>query len=225
MTDSMLLLQLLQEGDSFFPSGSVSFSWGLETLYADDVIRCENDLAQFMLGQLRQRWFQFDRSIVFAAARVAVMSQLVAIDRMVEIRILPAELRSGSRRSGNALLAVHARLKTQGAKQYKTIVQNGEGVGHLAPMQGFLWSRRGIPPEEAALMSAHSLCIGCLSAAVRLGIVGHIGAQRILRKLHHNIVDMANMPPVEIEQIHSFMPQTEIASMRHETAQTRSFAN
>jgi urease accessory protein UreF len=43
--------------------------------------------------------------------------------------------------------------------------------------------------------------------------------------MHHDIVEMSEIPPVELEQIHSFVPQTEIASMRHETAQARSFAN
>jgi urease accessory protein len=67
--------------------------------------------------------------------------------------------------------------------------------------------------------------MGLLGASVRLGVIGHVGAQRILKVMHHDIVEMSEIPPVELEQIHSFVPQTEIASMRHETAQARSFAN
>jgi urease accessory protein len=225
MLDSLLVLRLLQDGDSYFPSGSVSFSWGVETLCADGIIRSEKDVEQFVRGQVAQRWLQFDRPIVLAAAQSCAMAGVVAIDQVVEIRTLAAELRSGSRRCGNGLLAVHARLNTDGAREYQAKVQNGEGMGHLAVMQGFLWSKKGIPPREAMLMSAHCLCMGLLGASVRLGVIGHVGAQRILKVMHHDIVEMSEIPPVELEQIHSFVPQTEIASMRHETAQARSFAN
>jgi len=38
MPDLANLLGALQYADSFFPSGSVSFSWGLETLHSDRMV-------------------------------------------------------------------------------------------------------------------------------------------------------------------------------------------
>jgi urease accessory protein len=226
MTDSMLVLRLLQDGDSFFPSGAVSFSWGLETLCADGVVSSGNDLKSFVLAQLSRRWLHFDRPIVFAAAHPSVaVGTLMEIDRIVEAQTLCAELRSGSRRSGNGLLAAHAKLGTEGAREYCELVQNGYGMGHLAPMQGYLWAKRGIPPQEAAILSAHTLSIGLLGAAVRIGVIGNTGAQRILMALHYDIAAMLQLPLTDIWEVYSFMPQTEIASMRHEKAGVRMFAN
>jgi urease accessory protein len=223
--DSMLL-RLLQDGDSFFPSGAVSFSWGLESLCTERVICTEHDVQEFLMAQLSHRWCQFDRPTVIAAARASQdFCALIEIDQLVEARSLCAEFRSGSRRSGNGLLSAHVRLGTEGAQDYKTLIENGDAIGHLAPMQGFLWSRRGIPADAVAPISAHTICVSLLSAAVRLGVIGHIGAQRILRSAHHHIAALDETPPVEFSEIYSFTPQTEIASMRHEIAQARLFAN
>ena len=61
MRDGTVLLRILQEGDSFFPSGSVSFSWGLETLSSDGMITNEAAVEAFLTAQLRNRWANFDR--------------------------------------------------------------------------------------------------------------------------------------------------------------------
>jgi urease accessory protein len=226
MTDSMLVLRLLQDGDSFFPSGAVSFSWGLETLCADGVVSSGKDLKSFVLAQLSRRWLHFDRPIIVAAAQPSVaVSTLMEIDQIVEAQTLCAELRSSSRRGGNGLLTAHIALETEGAQEYYELVQNGYGKGHLAPMQGFLWARRGIPPQEAAILSAHTLCIGLLGAAVRIGVIGNTGAQKILMALHCEIEPMLQLPLADFRQVYSFMPQAEIASMRHEEAEVRMFAN
>jgi len=92
-------------------------------------------------------------------------------------------------------------------------------------MQGFLWGNRGISCNQAALLSAHILCVGILGAAVRIGTIGHIGAQTILSRLQPAIARLAAFVPGTLNEIHSFMPQAEIASMRHEIAPARLFAN
>jgi urease accessory protein len=224
--DDISLLRALQDADSFFPSGAASFSWGLEPLCADGVITSEQQVKEFIRAQLSQRWFQFDRPIVAAAAQAAFnLNRVVSIDQLVEAQTLPLEFRSGSKRCGRALLSTHARIGTEGALHYEALVGSGDGKGHLALMQGFLWSRRGASVKHAVLMSAHVLCTGLLSAAIRLGVAGHVAAQQILREVHCDIVAMLETPPLEIEEIRTFMPQTDIASMRHETAQLRLFAN
>ena len=226
MSDEATLLRLLQESDSFFPSGSVSFSWGLETLCSDGVISTESEVESFLAAQLTHRWSTFDRVIVMEAAKAfQSLTTIAAVDGLVEAQTLPEELRSGSRRNGCGLLSVHARLGTARAQEYLEFVGSGTGIGHFAVMQGFLWGNRGISCNQAALLSAHVLCVGILGAAVRIGTVGHIGAQKILSQLQPAIALLATSTPCTLNEIHSFMPQAEIASMRHEIAPTRLFAN
>ena len=226
MRDGAVLLRILQEGDSFFPSGSVSFSWGLETLSSDGMIKNEAAVEAFLTAQLRNRWANFDRIVIFETAGACNMPErIAAADRLVEAQTLPEELRVGSRRTGNALLSVHAKLGTPGAKDYLKRVRDCEGLGHLSVMQGFLWASRGIAAEEAALLSAHVLCVGLLGAAVRIGIIGHVGAQKILSQVQPTIRCLATAERLNLDDIHCFLPQAEIASMRHEIATTRLFAN
>jgi urease accessory protein len=225
MTESAVLLRVLQEGDSFFPSGTVSFSWGLETLCADGAICKGEDVKAFVLSQLRHRWASFDRPVIVAAALAGSIEGVADIDWLVEAQTLADEFRTGSRRIGNGLLAVHVKLATAGAGAYSNFVNEGRAIGHLAPMQGYLWSRRGIGPRDAALLSAHTMCIGLLGAAVRLGVIGHIDAQKILTATHGDIAALLELPIPDVDEIHTFVPQTEIGSMRHEVAQMRMFAN
>ena len=49
-------LAALQFGDSFFPSGAVSFSLGLETLHADGIVADTAGLEEFLTDQVMGRW-------------------------------------------------------------------------------------------------------------------------------------------------------------------------
>ena len=69
MSDVADALAVLQFGDSFFPSGAVSFSWGLEGLSDSGVVTGADEVRAFVIGQLRARWAEFDRPVVVAAHR------------------------------------------------------------------------------------------------------------------------------------------------------------
>jgi urease accessory protein len=75
-------------------------------------------------------------------------------------------------------------------------------------------------------MSAHAATVGFLGAAVRLAIVGHLDAQRILTKAHAIIEETVSARPTsELDQLSSYAPAAEIAAMRHETRDARLFFN
>ena len=67
MTDPANDLVLLQHGDSFFPSGAVSFSWGLETLADDGRVHSADSVSEFLVNQIRYRWATSDRAALAAA--------------------------------------------------------------------------------------------------------------------------------------------------------------
>ncbi len=113
-------LAVLQFGDSFFPSGAVSFSWGLEGLSDSGVVTGADAVRAFVIGQLRARWAEFDRPVVVAAHRAKMsLDEVAAIDAQVEMQSPCAELRSASRRMGEAMLSVFARLGIGDASAYR----------------------------------------------------------------------------------------------------------
>ncbi|WP_058975753.1 urease accessory protein UreF [Pseudomonas syringae] len=237
------LLLALQQADSFFPGGAVAWSWGLETLVADGRLGAgERDTARrrqravrldrsaevrgFVEGQLRHRWHSFDRVFLLAAWNAADdVSALMGMDTQIEALTLAEELRLGSRRVGQALLGVHVALGTPGAAAYQQQVLAGNTPGHLPVVQGLLWNRLGMHREHCQLAAAHGLCTGLVSAAVRLGVMGHIDAQRVLTDIQPLITELLAQEPPDPDDACGFTPMAEIAVMRHETQDLRLFAN
>ncbi|RMO94191.1 Urease accessory protein UreF [Pseudomonas syringae pv. philadelphi] len=237
------LLLALQQADSFFPGGAVAWSWGLETLVADGrlgagervtaprrqrSVRLDRsaEVRGFVEGQLRHRWNSFDRVFLLAAWGFADdLCALIGLDEQIEALTLAEELRLGSRRVGQALLGVHVALGTLGAAAYQQQVLAGNAPGHLPVVQGLLWNRLGMHREHCQLAAAHGLCTGLVSAAVRLGVMGHIDAQRVLTDIQPLITELLAQEPPDPDDACGFTPMAEIAVMRHETQDLRLFAN
>jgi urease accessory protein len=220
------LLAALQHGDSFFPSGAASFSWGLETLTSEGAVSSAQDVQLFVLSQLRGRWVSFDRGVVSAAfEKSGNIDEILKIDALVEMQTLASKMREGSHRSGQALLQVHEKLGNKSAAAYREYVLAAEAPGNLNVMQGFLWAKTGMTAADVVAVSAHSLCVGFLGAAVRLGVIGHVETQRILKIVNPVISDLCKRPMPICTNLRSFTPMAEIAVMRHQNIDSRLFAN
>lgn len=220
------LLGALQFADSFFPSGSIAFSWGLETLRADGDMVSAEQVGQFLEGQLVHRWATFDAPVLVAAMRAdGKLDRLSDLDDLVEAMTLATELREGSRRVGASLLKVHAGLGTPGAAEYRDAIAQRKARGHLSVVQGKLWKATGLSEEACRAVSAHTLCTGIVGAALRLGMIGHLDAQKILLKVRPVLVELLQLPAGEAEDVYAYTPHAEIAAMRHEVQDSRLFSN
>lgn len=226
MGDDATLLTALQYADSFFPSGGTAFSWGLEALCADQQVTSANDVQRFLEGQLQQRWATCDRLFLEAAHRARNDLDLVAaLDRRLEAMTLPRELREGATRAGSALLGIHERLGTAGAAAYRRRVRGGEAPGHLPVVQGLLLAGVGLDERMAAVVSAHALSVGVVSAALRLSVITHVDAQRILTAVRRMLADLLAAPAADVTEASVYTPATDVAAMRHESQAARLFAN
>jgi urease accessory protein len=225
MSDVGAILAALQYGDSFFPSGSVSFSWGLEGLAANGSVSNGDAVQGFVIGQLHARWCNCDRPVVVAGYRAGSSDEVAEIDDYVETATSAAELRSGSRRMGEAMLSVFGRLGFDAATTYRDRVKRGGAYAHLAVMQGYLWREAGLSEREAVALSAHTLCTALLGAGIRLGCITHTEAQKALSAAREEVARMAACPVPPIDQISSFAFEAEIAVMRHARNDTRMFVN
>src|SRR4029453_2850370 len=127
MSDDATLLTALQYADSVFPSGGTAFSWGLEALCADRQVTSADQAHRFLEGQLRHRWATCARPFLVAAHRAdGNLDDVAALDHLLEPMTLPRELREGASRAGGALLGIHERLGTTGARDYRGGVGAGE---------------------------------------------------------------------------------------------------
>ncbi len=226
MPETQSLLGALQFADSFFPSGSIAFSWGLETLRADGEVVAAEQVAQFLEGQLAHRWASFDAPVLIAAMRAnGKFDRLADLDDLVEAMTLATELREGSRRAGASLLKVHTGLGTLGAAEYRQSIAERKARGHLPVVQGMLWKATGLSEEACRAVSAHTLCTGIVGAALRLGLIGHLDAQKILLQVRPVLVELLRLPAGQADELYAYTPHAEIAAMRHEVQDSRLFAN
>lgn len=219
------LLAALQHGDSFFPGGTVSFSWGLETSVAEGAVACAGDLSRFIEGQIRCRWASCDRPAIVASYRAKTLAHVARIDDELDALALPREMRDGGRRAGGALLDVHASLRTPKAARYRDLVRAGGAPGQLAIVQGLVWRGIGMSEEAAAAVSGHIVCVGFVGAAIRLGLIGHVDGQTMLSEMRAILAALLAEPAVPFEQVNAYVPAADIAMMRHEAGPVRMFAN
>jgi urease accessory protein len=217
---------ILQHGDSFFPGGLTSFSWGLEQLFEERQVADPSALRRFIEAELRLRWASFDRAFLSAShAAAGDAAILVPIDRLCHVSIAARELRDGSARAGQALLAVHAKMGTPGAARYRELILRGKAHGHLPVAQGLVWGALGFSKTETAAVSVYSLVAGLAAAAIRMGLIGYVDAQKTIAGMAAVVEEIVSRPAPQLSDAASFTPATEIAAMRHETAEHRLFAN
>jgi urease accessory protein len=199
MSDLTQLLTAIRFADSAFPSGGFAFSSGLEGSQRDGWVQDEQDVAAFAEEQLVGRWHQCDRVLMRLAWG---QPDPVAADELAETAGTMSVLREASRRAGAAALTTFAALidgeTTTAVAEYRSRVLTGTAPGHLPVAQAICLRAAGLTLETAETVAAWQVLSGIAGAAVRLGICGHLGAQRILTALTPVLLDVLRWaPPAE----------------------------
>ena len=99
-------------------------------------------------------------------------------------------------------------------------------MGNAAVAFGLAGRAFGIEPRQTALAASSALVIGFGAAAVRLGLIGHGAAQRVVAEAAPWIasaVDTASRG--HWDDLRPSAPQIEVALAAHETAAVRQFAS
>jgi len=221
--DIFALLTALQFADSAFPSGGFAFSWGLEGLEADGLVGDAAGVAEIAEEQLIYRWNTMDRLLLRRAYAAADVATVATADLQAEAATLSAEMRAGSRRAGRALLGSSARLGYAAALAYREATRTDARLGHLAVVQGVVFKAAELALPMAEMLSAWAVVSGLASAAVRLGMIGHVEAQAIATSLRPVLVQLLAGDPPTGERLASFTPLTEIAVMRGASRHMRMF--
>ncbi|MBV9564120.1 MAG: urease accessory protein UreF [Bradyrhizobium sp.] len=219
-------LRAIWQADGAFPSGSIAFSYGIEGALALQPDLGSEAFAALVQTILRQRWASYDRIALLRAFRARDdLDAIAAIDREVEASTLVETLRTGSRRHGASFLASHARLGDPRAGRLREAVRSGRCLGHIAVMQGAVWSATLPDASLAQLTSGYAVASSMITAAVRLGAIGALPGQALLRDCLPLIAELAADETSELTELSSFLPFLEIASARHARSEVRLFAN
>jgi len=224
MFDTEATLAMLHYGDSAYPAGGFAFSWGVEGLAADGLLDGAEELDILIAEHLRFRWASMDRLLLRRAFAARDLEAVAAIDRLAEASTPSAQMREGSHRAGRALLGVSVRLGGPLTSAYRDMVSADARLGHLPVVQALVYRDAGIGLDAAQLVSGWTLVTGLVSAAVRLGLVGHIEAQHALGGARQVLTAILATSPDPDAQPSSFTPLSDIAVSRGPARHVRLFS-
>ncbi|MDV3125480.1 urease accessory protein UreF [Mycobacterium sp. 21AC1] len=192
MTDLGQLLAAMRFGDSAFPSGGFAFSSGLEGAHRDGLVYDEGDVAAFAAEQLEGRWHQCDRVLL---RKAWVEPDPAGVDMLAEAVATMSVLREASRRAGAAALATFAAVVDSGVADYRIRVLAGSAPGHVPVAQAICLRAAGLTLATAEAVAAWQVVSAITGAALRLGICGHLGAQRTATTLTPLLLDVLRREP------------------------------
>ncbi len=210
----------MQLADSFFPSGSYTLSHGLEFLVQSGQITSAIALQEFASCLLQNKVSPTDGVALIHSYRASQSGQLAEvqrIDRQLFACTLVEITRTAQQKSGRALLMV-------ARSTWPSVELEGLEEAILA---GNLWGMHpvifGVVGRVALLNEGdvvfaylHSWLTGLLGAALRLGIVGHLKVQQILRELAPQVETAAQQAAqTEMENLWACTPLIDIAQMGH----------
>ncbi|WP_024511875.1 urease accessory UreF family protein [Bradyrhizobium sp. ARR65] len=219
-------LRAIWQTDGAFPNGSFAFSYGIEGAIALRRDMSLRDFEALIEAMLKQRWAGYDRVAMLLSYRAhGDLAAIAMVDREVEASTLIEALRTGSRRNGASYLAAHARLGEPLAVALRDAVKAGDCCGHIAVMQGAVWSALGLGEPLSQLCSGYVAASGVITAAVRLGIVGALQGQGVLQRCLPLIEQLTAQDTADEVELMSFIPFLDIAAARHARADLRLFAN
>jgi urease accessory protein len=221
------LLGLLQLADSAFPSGAFTLSHGLETLVAEGAVQSADDVAALLEVSLLDRLARADLVILLAVHDARDLEEVRELDRRLSTVKLAVDDRIASQRVGRRLAIEASRLVDDDLLAgYVGALTDSRADGNVAVALGLAMRAFAVPAMDAALGAAWTFASGICAAAVRLGLLGHGQAQRILREAGPAMrlaVDRARAG--DPRDLQPSAPQLDVALARHETAAAHLFAS
>jgi urease accessory protein len=228
-------LSVLQLSDSAFPSGRYTLSYGLEAFAQEGELggpRRASSLVELLSDCIRFGVAPSD-GVALACAHRAVgadgrldLDLVTAADERLTAVKLTREVREASTRTGRALVGTAtAAFDARALREYAARVEAGSSPGNHAVVLGVLGASLGVPRLEAVAGELFAFSAGWGGAAVRLGLIDHRAAQRLLHRVRPVSVAAAlRAVDRDVRHISSSGPLPDVMSMRHEQAELRLFA-
>ncbi len=219
---------LLQVTDSLFPSGAFAQSYGLEGLLQHndgiDVATWRGIVAEIWSMHL----LRCDGLLGLQAQRAMVTGDLDlvhAADRILHAMKLPRELRDASTSTGRAFLAEASVVFSHPPlAALRADVEAGTSPGHHAIVFQSVAAVLGADERESLVTWGYQTVAQMTAALMRLGVLGHRAATALIAALEPAVVAGADrVLGLGAEDVASFAPRLEIASMRHERQYSRLF--
>lgn len=189
-------MRLLQLADSALPIGGYTHSWGLEAAIARGLVFDPESLERWTGRWLRTSLGPLEGVRVAASCRAAlarIPTALWALNRLVEVSIVPSSTRRASREMGEQLLALGTTWAwcAPGLVPFLAVPPREHEGWHHSVAFGLLGALAGGEPSDVLTAYLHQAALGMIGAGVRAIPVGHTHGQQVLAYLHDDICELA----------------------------------
>ncbi len=208
-----LLLQLV---DSGFPAGAFAHSGGLEALHQLGLLRTET---QLRVRLVELTWHTALGALPFVDAAHA--GQPAEVDRAAQVFLSNHVAQRASSAQGRSfLLAAEATFETAEL----TALRESLPHSHLAVAFGAALATQPISLDDVRQAFLFSVVRSALSSVVRLGVLGPLRAQAVLRGLHPVLDDaLRDSRGRPVDDAVSVSPWLETAQSAHDRLYSRLF--
>lgn len=219
--------QLLQFSDSAFPVGTFSFSNGLETAAYEKVVTDAASLEQFARSAARQAAFS-DGVAALHAFRAGASSdywKVLEADKAIMLFKMNDEARQMLRRMGKKLAELGCRLFPEGMMtRWLADIEGGVTPGSYPVAQGLSFHAAGLSEQDLFASHQYGVVNMVLGAALRCVRVSHYDTQKILYDLSFGSDALYEQAKdMGLDDMHSFVPQTDVLASLHEKGTMRMF--
>lgn len=222
------LLSLLQLGDSNFPSGAFSHSFGLETYIQDESIHNKETFFEWIRIYLEKQLAYTDGLaclLTIDALEKKAIDEIWNLDRKLFVQNLPLETRQANRRIGERLIVIGIDLYSIPLLgDYLKKIRRNEAFGHPAIAFMIICDFLKIDRNQAILTFLYSTITTLVQNGVRGIPLGQTAGQRILLEIHPVLLGtVKRIEALDIDDFGAVAPGIEIAQMRHEKLHVRLF--
>ncbi|WP_040206307.1 urease accessory protein UreF [Neobacillus jeddahensis] len=222
------LLTLLQIGDSNFPSGAFSHSFGLETYIQDGTVHNQETFFHWLRIYLEKQLVYTDGlafRLTFDHLADNHLTEIWQLDQTLYVQNLPIETRQANRRIGERFIKMGIDLYSIPLlEQYLAKIREGEAYGHPAIVFAMISDDLKIDRDEAMVTFLYSTITSLVQNGVRGIPLGQTAGQRMLVEIQPYVWKaMERIKCLEREDFGAVAPGLEIAQMRHERLHVRLF--
>ena len=223
---------LMQLADSFFPSGMFSMSGGLESLVVHKKITNWEQVLNFIKDQIEFQLVPSDcvvLSITIDGVKNFDLEKIIHIDNKYYSMKLAKEVRNSSVRSGkqvfHCLKHMIGENKNKFLKQFDSKIKSKETPCTYPVALGITAVCLELPIQSVMRIFLYSFSSSVVSAAIRLGVIQHLDAQKTLMSLaeHVNNIILNLTQQKTADDIWQITPLTEIHQMKHEHNESKMF--
>jgi urease accessory protein len=214
--------RILQIADSGFPTGGFAHSAGLEAAVHLGEVRTVTHFDAVLRAYL---WNVGHASLPFVAAAHEARESTWALCDLMDACLTSHVANRASRTQGRAFLATSAEVFEESSiAELAAKARSREARSHLAPLFGATLRILGIAHLEALALHLQLALRGMTSAAVRLGVVGPLEAQR-LQVRHGATLDavLQECSVLRPEQASSVAPLLDLFGATHDAMYSRLF--